>query len=118
MVELEEEEITTQEIFGTEAVTAIRYQDVILEEETPDNMEEFAQLDVVVFPNPSYGTVRLQSQATGMLDVTLYNAFGQRVYTAQVSAGEQVHLEHLAAGSYSLHISGDQGQSRQTLQLR
>ena len=111
-------EITTQEIFGTEAVTAIRYQDVILEEETPDNVEEFAQLDVVVFPNPSNGTVRLQSQATGMLDVMLYNAFGQRVYTAQVSAGEQVHLEHLAAGSYSLHISRDQGQSRQTLQLR
>ncbi|MGB0136247.1 MAG: T9SS type A sorting domain-containing protein [Flavobacteriales bacterium] len=111
-------EITTQEIFGTEAVTAIRYQDVILEEETPDNVEEFAQLDVVVFPNPSNGTVRLQSQATDMLDVTLYNALGQRVYTAQVWAGEQVHLEHLAAGSYTLHISGDQGQSRQSLQLR
>ena len=111
-------EITTQEIFGTETVTAIRYQDAILEEDTPDNVEELGQLDVVVFPNPTTGTIRLQTLASELLHVTLYNALGQRVYTSQVWAGEELHLEHLPAGSYTLHIAGDQGQSRQPLQLR
>ena len=111
-------EVTTQDVFGTETVTAIRYQDSILEEETPDNVQEFSQMDVVVYPNPSSGSVRLQTSDTGLLNVNLFNTKGQLVYVTLARAGEELRLEHLPIGHYALQVVGDTGQCTRVLQLR
>lgn len=111
-------EITTQEIFGTETVTAIRYQDVIQEEEIPDSVTEWPALDLQVYPNPSSGIVHVQATSNSPISLVVYNTAGQQVHRTQMGAGEALDLSHLPAGTYMIHATSGQAQSRHAIQLR
>ena len=60
-----------------------------------------------IYPNPSNGTFTIQ--ATGNVEYTLCNGFGQVVAFGQFSDSQQIRGEKLSPGIYFLHISCDSG---------
>ncbi|MNE68724.1 hypothetical protein D3C80_1644020 [compost metagenome] len=66
-------------------------------------MEEWSQIEnLSLFPNPTSGTLTIQS--SGSQDLKVINLVGSVVRTISVTAGEskQVDLSSLGAGSYYL----------------
>ena len=63
-----------------------------------------------VWPNPSTGTIHVQLDADGPVDIEVLNALGALVSSSQVSvSGNSVHDLQLPAGSYVIRLRDSDG---------
>lgn len=110
-------EVTTQEIFGEESVTNVRYQDEF-EAEVPDGIEEWGSDQPLFYPNPSNGTLRLKATSPASLYVTVTNLSGRIVFEDWCTPGASVSFDHLAGGTYLATLQSSNGVARQQLVIR
>ena len=61
-----------------------------------------------VYPNPTNGKVNIEAE--GMKQVTVFNAMGQRVYGTEVDADQlSIDMKQFPAGSYIIRIVTTEG---------
>jgi hypothetical protein len=82
-----------------------------------------SSLPVAVYPNPSSGTVMLLAENVNALQIQLFNALGQLVYSDEIISNDnRIHrtlqLEHLPAGIYTLHMMSDNNRIHKKLMLQ
>ena len=62
---------------------------------------------VKVYPNPSQGTINVET--CGETEYQLCNSLGQRVLSGHFTDATQIHVEDLSEGIYFLQLIGEQG---------
>ena len=61
---------------------------------------------VAIYPNPTADYIILECDQPMQLSYTLYNANGQTLSRGNYNGGQQtIDLQHLAAGTYMLHVA-------------
>lgn len=67
------------------------------------------EVSIAVYPNPAADhVVMAASEPTQQLGYVLYNANGQEVARGTFAGGEErIDLQHLATGSYMLHVANN-----------
>jgi hypothetical protein len=71
-------------------------------------LEVEAQEELVVYPNPSTGTIRVSSVQEGTLKIM--NVLGRIVTTKTIKAGiNTIHCTDLETGVYLLNLETEQG---------
>jgi hypothetical protein len=87
-------------------------------------VDEAAGYTFSVFPNPGNGDLSVQNgSADGLVRVEMLDMTGRLVHAEQrqLTSGAQFQLQlagQLAAGTYILRLSGDQGRSEQRVVVR
>lgn len=82
--------------------------------------EEPVTSEVLVYPNPSTGTVHLQEKYAGQLtnaSVQVFDLSGRMVFT-QSGNVKSLQLDHLIAGTYILRVESEKGVFTQRLILQ
>jgi hypothetical protein len=68
-----------------------------------------------VYPNPCDGKFTVQSEQTDLEELNIYSLQGRLVFSARdISAGRQIDISHLPAGSYILRL-GNTGEYASTM---
>jgi hypothetical protein len=57
---------------------------------------------LAIYPNPSKGLLQFEKPQHGYL--TIYNTLGQAVYATILTGDNQLNIEKLAAGTYSIRL--------------
>lgn len=79
-------------------------------------IEELADINLSVFPNPTSGLIHLKSDVGISGTVSIYDAQGKRVFNEAVNTPEKtVDLRALSTGMYNVTIQTPKGQ--QTLKV-
>ena len=72
-------------------------------------LAEQQAIDLTVYPNPGTGTFHLNTQYSGIIQASVYNALGEMVSTFNLASGERViNLQDLSRGSYAIKLQLDQ----------
>lgn len=71
---------------------------------TVSGINTVGQPTAVVYPNPTYGSTRINGLAEGRQAAQLYNANGQLLATPQVADGEVISLDNCSRGIYLLRV--------------
>ena len=85
--------------------------DISMRIDDPVGIEELAQLNTVVYPNPSSKTIAFRGDQPER--VVIYAATGSLVYDQQVNAGQNIDISALENGSYIIELRNTKGISRQ-----
>ena len=109
-------EIITQDLFGFETVTSIRYQDD-LTDVVPDNISEGVKANWSLYPNPATASVKLDGVMPGA-QVQLVNLAGQVVAQTVLTGAGTLDLNGITAGMYQVVVTTGQDTQVQTLVVR
>lgn len=74
--------------------------------ETTISIKEDASIDLLIYPNPSNGSVNVWSSETNV-DLKIYNTHGELVFVKTDFNSQKLNLNHLNSGVYSLIINSN-----------
>jgi len=78
--------------------------------EWPGGVEGQSGLEVEVYPNPTHGSIAINTPTAGLLDVTILSITGSTVYyNSGFESGQAIDLSNLASGPYVLRVKGGKG---------
>jgi len=88
-------------VFGSDTMTKADYIHTI-----PDGINENSlNSSVVLFPNPSTGTVHLTLPANSKTEITVLNLLGNKMYSTQLNGSGLIKLNNLTKGVYFVRIT-------------
>jgi hypothetical protein len=70
-------------------------------------VEELIAKDFIVMPNPFRSSIRIETNITASVDMTIYNVLGEEVKTFRFSNYIEVNLSDLPRGAYFLAYSNE-----------
>src|SRR5690606_23504536 len=76
----------------------------------PLSTEEFNQLNVKVYPNPTSGIINIETQET-LQSYEVYNVLGQQIQNGMFNGNNQINLHGATAGVYFIKVTTTQGSS-------
>lgn len=74
--------------------------------------------ELLIYPNPTNGAIRISSSIQGQLNYTIYNAFGQEMLSGISGDSSIIRLDNLSNGIYSILLTKDTNKYRQCLIIR
>lgn len=102
--------ITTNVVFGNEAVTKIEYRDF----QMASSLDEIEMANITVYPNPVTDRLFING-LTSEVNYTIYNLQGEKVDAGQLnSAHNDIKTGSIEIGTYSLVLSSGAQQSSHT----
>ncbi len=78
--------------------------------EWPGGVEGQSGLEVGVYPNPTHGSIAINTPTPGLLDVSILSITGSTVYhNTNFESGQAIDLSRLSSGPYVLRVKGGKG---------
>ncbi len=78
--------------------------------EWPGGVEGQSGLEVGVYPNPTHGSLTINTPTPGLLDVSILSITGSTMYhNSSFESGQTLDLSKLSSGPYVLRVKGGKG---------
>ena len=85
--------------FGTDTMTKVDYIHTI-----PDGVNEVSFNSVVLFPNPTTGTLNIELPKKGLYEISVFNLTGKQVYNTGMSGSGKVNMDGFNKGLYFIRV--------------
>lgn len=69
------------------------------------NLENTTIKPIIIYPNPTKGSLYIEGNTTEINSVQIYNMLGQQVYKVQSTNIKSLDLNHLAKGIYTIQLN-------------
>lgn len=78
--------------------------------EWPGAVEGQSGIEVEVYPNPTHGSIAINTPTPGLLDVSILSISGSTVYhNSNFESGQSIDLSTLSSGPYVLRVKAEKG---------
>ena len=78
--------------------------------EWPGGVEGQSGFEVGVYPNPTHGSIAINTPTAGLLDVSILSITGSTVYhNTNFESGQAIDLSKLSSGPYVLRVKAGKG---------
>ncbi len=91
--------LVASNVFGTDTMTKADYIHTI-----PEGVNEVSFNSVVLFPNPTTGTLNIELPQKGLYEISLFNLTGKQVYNTGMSGSGKVNMDSFDKGLYFIRV--------------